>query len=231
MTTRTTDEERLQQLIERRDQALAKVIARIKQLRVLVRQRGQREDRRRLDNALGRRDQALAKANARIGRLRARIRQRGRREDTRRKVLAGAMLLEHVAHDRLDAMAVWRQMSDYLGRAGDRTLFGLPPQPDGRKLAMADVTPGDVEPFRRLLRERGTSNTRCKILVGAMLLDQVKAKEGAIDDKMLLEFMHAFLAKPADRALFGLPPLAQQTGDGAGHNNNDDDDDNGRSSS
>lgn len=58
-------------------------------------------------------------------RKRAKDQGLARRQDTRKKVLAGAMLLEAVEKD--PAMKKWmlEQLSGFLVRPDDRTLFGL----------------------------------------------------------------------------------------------------------
>lgn len=67
---------------------------------------------------------------ARIRDLEARRRAEERKRDTRRKVLAGALALEHAERDPAFGEALSRLLRDGLTRPGDRELFGLDPLPD-----------------------------------------------------------------------------------------------------
>lgn len=63
---------------------------------------------------------------------------------------------------------------------------------------------------RRLARhsaKKRKEDTRRKILIGAMIL--AKANSDEVYEKELLESLGVFLDKPADRALFDLPPKAE----------------------
>lgn len=62
---------------------------------------------------------------ARIQRERAKLKDAQRKADTRRKVIAGALALEHQDHA---FQATLRQLLDqHVKRDADRALFGLPP--------------------------------------------------------------------------------------------------------
>lgn len=67
----------------------------------------------------------------RIKREAAKLRAVDRKKDTRRKILAGAIALEHAAHDAGFREALERQISHNVKRADDRALFDLPPLPTG----------------------------------------------------------------------------------------------------
>ena len=53
--------------------------------------------------------------------------KRTRTEDTRRKVLIGAMMLEHMAKNDATKESVMGKLNAFLTRADDRALFDLPP--------------------------------------------------------------------------------------------------------
>lgn len=53
--------------------------------------------------------------------------KRTRTEDTRRKVLIGAMMLEHMAKNDSTKESVMGKLNAFLTRADDRALFDLPP--------------------------------------------------------------------------------------------------------
>ena len=53
--------------------------------------------------------------------------KRTRTEDTRRKVLIGAMMLEHMAKNDGTKESVMGKLNAFLTRADDRALFDLPP--------------------------------------------------------------------------------------------------------
>lgn len=52
-----------------------------------------------------------------------------RKLDTRRKIIAGALALEHILHDATYGRMFVRLLDTYVTRDGDRALFGLPPLP------------------------------------------------------------------------------------------------------
>ena len=58
-------------------------------------------------------------------------------------------------------------------------------------------------------KQERTKDTRRKILLGAMLLEKIK--RGEIDPDRIRNDLDPFLRRNADRELFGLPPLAQET--------------------
>lgn len=53
--------------------------------------------------------------------------KRTRTEDTRRKVLIGAMMLEHMAKNDATKESMMGKLNAFLTRADDRALFDLPP--------------------------------------------------------------------------------------------------------
>lgn len=64
--------------------------------------------------------------------------KRTRTEDTRRKVLVGAMMLEHMEKNEATRSSVMAKLDAFLTRADDRELFGLPPRDKN--------APGEGEP-------------------------------------------------------------------------------------
>lgn len=57
----------------------------------------------------------------------AKLKTQQRRDETRRKILAGAMMLDHAASDAAFADMLHRRLDAFLVRTDDRALFGLPP--------------------------------------------------------------------------------------------------------
>jgi large subunit ribosomal protein L7/L12 len=57
--------------------------------------------------------------------------QRERKTDTRRKFVVGSVILEKVASGEIDRSQLAAWLDSTLTRQQDRTLFGLPPKPDG----------------------------------------------------------------------------------------------------
>lgn len=65
---------------------------------------------------------------ARIQKESAKLQGEERKKDTRRKIIAGALALEHASTDADFAAALHRLIFRYVDRADDRALFGLPPK-------------------------------------------------------------------------------------------------------
>jgi hypothetical protein len=82
-------------------------------------------------------EEQLRVLKARQQRLLARERritsQRERREDTRRKILIGAMILEHIEQGRYSREALKAALDRFLTRDADRALFELAPLTDTRE--------------------------------------------------------------------------------------------------
>ena len=62
---------------------------------------------------------------ARIQKKKAQVRGRQRKEDTRRKIIAGALALEHAAHDPAFGATLKRLLQEHVTRPEDRKLFDL----------------------------------------------------------------------------------------------------------
>jgi hypothetical protein len=69
-----------------------------------------------------------AQLKARISREKARLREKERKQDTRRKIIAGALALEHKDGDFQHVLN--RLLDEYVTRPDDRALFGLDPLPE-----------------------------------------------------------------------------------------------------
>ena len=62
---------------------------------------------------------------ARIQKKRAEVRNRTRKQDTRRKIIAGAIALEHMAHDAKFRGIMAKLLEEHVTREDDRILFDL----------------------------------------------------------------------------------------------------------
>lgn len=65
---------------------------------------------------------------AQIKAIDARERQRQRKLDTRRKIIAGALALEHAEGDEEFGARLYRLINRYVTKPAERELFGLPPK-------------------------------------------------------------------------------------------------------
>lgn len=72
-------------------------------------------------------EQAKRQLEARIKSESAKVKAQERKDDTRRKILAGAVALEHAQHDSQFKAVLDRQIAHNVPRDSDRALFGLPP--------------------------------------------------------------------------------------------------------
>ena len=62
---------------------------------------------------------------ARLQKFEAVRSERERKLDTRRKIIAGALAMEHMAHDPAFAAAMHQLLNDHVKTLPDRALFGL----------------------------------------------------------------------------------------------------------
>ena len=69
--------------------------------------------------------QKEAQLQARIQKKKAEVSKMNRKRDTRRKVIAGAIALEHMGHDQHFAAAMQRLLAQHVTRPEDRKLFDL----------------------------------------------------------------------------------------------------------
>lgn len=76
----------------------------------------------------------LEKQQAQIAALlaqkRARLRAEERKRDTRRKIVAGALALEHAEHNPAFGQALYDILRRYVTRPDERALFGFDPLPE-----------------------------------------------------------------------------------------------------
>ena len=92
--------------------------------------------RRTIDELLADAQKNEARALARFERKTAAVqkyenlkKRRERRLDTRRKIIAGAIALEHMKYDGAFAAAFQALLDRFVGKAPERALFGLAPRP------------------------------------------------------------------------------------------------------
>jgi hypothetical protein len=107
----------------------------------------------RLDLLRQRRDQIDAQLKA----LEARNKKAERKADTRRKVIAGALALEHFEKNRDSEFGriMFRLLDEYVVRPHDRALF--PDLPNPEIDAQAPAEPSPRTEFARAGREAGSS--------------------------------------------------------------------------
>ena len=96
---------------------------------------GRRFPRRTIDELLADAEKNEARAMARFERKSAAVqkyeslkKRRDRRLDTRRKIIAGAIALEHMKHDGAFASAFQSLLDRFVTKGPERGLFGLPPR-------------------------------------------------------------------------------------------------------
>lgn len=71
----------------------------------------------------------LARKTAKVQKYEALQKQRDRKLDTRRKIIAGALALEHMRYDPEFGAQFRELLDEYVTREEERKLFGLPPLP------------------------------------------------------------------------------------------------------
>ena len=62
---------------------------------------------------------------ARIQKKKAEVAGKNRKQDTRRKIIAGAIVLEHAERDQFFANTLEKLLKQHVKRAGDKKLFNL----------------------------------------------------------------------------------------------------------
>lgn len=72
----------------------------------------------------------LARKTVKVQKYQAAQKQRDRKLDTRRKIIAGALALEHMRYDGTFGAAFRDLLNTYVTSDRERVLFGLPPLPD-----------------------------------------------------------------------------------------------------
>lgn len=72
----------------------------------------------------------IAQKQAQLKDLEARERVKLRKEDTRRKIIAGALALQHAANNDEFRTTMWEILTDQVVSVNDRRLFNLPPRKD-----------------------------------------------------------------------------------------------------
>ena len=74
--------------------------------------------------------ETLRRRRVKLQKYEAQQRTLGRRLDTRKKIIAGALALEHMQFDGRYGQAFRALIDEYVTRDQDRALFELPPLPD-----------------------------------------------------------------------------------------------------
>lgn len=97
--------------------------------------------------------------DAQLRALEARSKQAERKADTRRKVIAGALALEHFEANRESEFGhiMFRLLDEYVVRPHDRMLFPFLPEPEAPRRAGQSGDPGSE--FTRAGRETGSSSS------------------------------------------------------------------------
>lgn len=75
--------------------------------------------------------EALHRKKVKLQKYQSLQRNQARKLDTRKKIIAGALALEHMQFDGRYGAAFRALIDEYVTRDQDRALFGLPPLPDG----------------------------------------------------------------------------------------------------
>lgn len=79
-----------------------------------------------------------AQLKARLSREKAALKTKQRKEDTRRKIVVGAIVLEHATRDARFADFLETLLNKAVQREADRTLLGLPEKRGGATIAGRD---------------------------------------------------------------------------------------------
>lgn len=74
--------------------------------------------------------ETLRQRKVKLQKYEAQQRTLGRKRDTRKKIIAGALALEHMQFDGRYGQAFRALIDEYVTRDDDRALFDLPPLPD-----------------------------------------------------------------------------------------------------
>ena len=77
------------------------------------------------DQQLAELEKKESQLKARIQKKRAQVRGQERKRDTRRKIIAGALALEHMSHDAAFAKTMKRLLKEQVTRQEDKALFDL----------------------------------------------------------------------------------------------------------
>ena len=70
-------------------------------------------------------EQQKTQLETRIQKKRAQVRQQERKKDTRRKIIAGALALEHMGHDKQFCREMEKLLQEHVTRPEDRKLFDM----------------------------------------------------------------------------------------------------------
>ncbi|KPA99933.1 hypothetical protein [Ahrensia marina] len=79
------------------------------------------------EQQLTRLEETEGKLKARKKAVQARLRSKERKADARRKIIIGAIALEHTKYDKEWGDWLWQILNNEVKRPADRELLGLPP--------------------------------------------------------------------------------------------------------
>ncbi len=74
-------------------------------------------------------EQQEARIKAQLQREKAKLREAERKRDTRRKIIAGAVALEHAEQNQAFRQELWDVLDRVVKKADQRDVLGLPPVP------------------------------------------------------------------------------------------------------
>ena len=79
------------------------------------------------EQRLQRLEETQTKVAAKVNAVKARLRSKERKADARRKIIVGAIALEHCKHDQEWSDWLWQVLKNEVTRPADRELLDLPP--------------------------------------------------------------------------------------------------------
>ena len=82
----------------------------------------------------------LARKVRKVQKYESAQRMRERKLDTRRKIIAGALALEHMRHDAQWRITFRHLLDEFVTKDAERALFGLEPLPTPERPAKPDVS-------------------------------------------------------------------------------------------
>lgn len=82
-------------------------------------------NRRKPEEQLAELEKKQNQLQARIQKKKAQVKGQKRKEDTRRKIIAGAIALEHMTHDKKFRATMQALIEEHVTRENDRKLFDL----------------------------------------------------------------------------------------------------------
>jgi len=102
-------------------------------------------------------EKKLSQTKAQIQKQKSHVKSIERRKDTRRKVIAGALALEHMAHDNQFAEQMRQLINQHVERPEDRALFDLDPKAADQETDKPEPENDDPQPRSLLKKFAGRS--------------------------------------------------------------------------